>query len=117
MDAVMEIGTVSSRGQIAIPSEIRKRLRIKEGEKVAIIGYEIPHLPYWPRLAHLKITAEITARDTKEFWEKDDLTKVRIIEIFKSTGAKVVVAKTIPECCSKTNWHKVNNTNVYYYVL
>ena len=34
MTASIEIGKVSSRGQIAIPSEIRKRLNLKEGEKV-----------------------------------------------------------------------------------
>ena len=33
VDAV-EIGTVSARGQIAIPSDIRNRMHLKEGEKV-----------------------------------------------------------------------------------
>lgn len=30
----IEIGTVSSRGQIAIPSNIRDKMRLKEGQKV-----------------------------------------------------------------------------------
>jgi len=34
MAASIEIGKVSSRGQIAIPSEMRKRLNLREGEKV-----------------------------------------------------------------------------------
>jgi len=31
---VVEMGSVSSRGQIAIPSEIRKELGLEEGSKV-----------------------------------------------------------------------------------
>ncbi len=34
MAKVLEIGTVSSRGQIAIPSKIRAELELSEGEKV-----------------------------------------------------------------------------------
>ena len=34
----MEMGTVSTRGQIAIPSEIRRRLGLKEGEKVVFFS-------------------------------------------------------------------------------
>ncbi|MEK6967450.1 MAG: AbrB/MazE/SpoVT family DNA-binding domain-containing protein [Nanoarchaeota archaeon] len=30
----IEIGTVSARGQIAIPSEIRQKMGLKEGEKL-----------------------------------------------------------------------------------
>lgn len=30
----IEVGTVSSRGQIAIPSNIREKMHLKEGEKV-----------------------------------------------------------------------------------
>jgi len=32
--AIMEIGTVSSRGQVAIPSMIRQRMGLLEGEKI-----------------------------------------------------------------------------------
>lgn len=34
MTASIEIGKVSSRGQVAIPAEMRKNLDLKEGEKV-----------------------------------------------------------------------------------
>lgn len=34
MADVIEMGTVSARGQIAIPSEIREKMHLKEGEKV-----------------------------------------------------------------------------------
>ena len=35
--AVIEMGKISSRGQIAIPSEIRSRLALAEGSKVLFI--------------------------------------------------------------------------------
>lgn len=34
MAEAVEIGTVSARGQIAIPSDIREKMNLKEGEKV-----------------------------------------------------------------------------------
>ncbi len=34
MDAIIEIGKVSSRGQVAIPSSIRESFGLKEGSKV-----------------------------------------------------------------------------------
>lgn len=37
MARVIEIGTISSRGQIAIPSKIRAELELSEGEKVLFI--------------------------------------------------------------------------------
>jgi len=36
-EEIIEIGKISSRGQIAIPSEIRKRLELEEGKKVIFI--------------------------------------------------------------------------------
>ena len=34
MAETIEIGTVSARGQIAIPTEIREKMHLKEGEKL-----------------------------------------------------------------------------------
>ncbi len=34
MEEIVEIGKISSRGQIAIPADIRKELKLKEGQKV-----------------------------------------------------------------------------------
>ena len=33
----IDIGTISARGQVAIPSEIREKMHLKEGEKVLFI--------------------------------------------------------------------------------
>ncbi len=34
MAEAIEIGTISARGQVAIPSEIRDKMHLKEGEKI-----------------------------------------------------------------------------------
>ena len=37
MAKIVEIGTISSRGQIAIPSSIRGELELNEGEKILFV--------------------------------------------------------------------------------
>ncbi len=37
MKDIIEMGTISSRGQIAIPTTIRKKLNLKEGQKVLFL--------------------------------------------------------------------------------
>lgn len=37
MTEIIEMGKISSRGQIAIPSEIRRGMDLKEGEKVLFL--------------------------------------------------------------------------------
>ena len=34
MPEIIEMGTVSARGQIAIPADIRKEMNVKEGQKM-----------------------------------------------------------------------------------
>lgn len=36
---VMEVARITSKGQITIPSEIRKKLKLKEGDKVIFLEY------------------------------------------------------------------------------
>ena len=37
MTEIIEMGTISSRGQIAIPNDIRKEMGLKEGSKVLFL--------------------------------------------------------------------------------
>lgn len=94
-----------------------KEFGIKEGDNIGIIGYSIPDLPYWARLAKVKIIAEILSKDTDIFWSLSKDKKYQIISLFKNTGAKIIIAKGIPVCCSKNNWHKIADTNNYIYHL
>jgi AbrB family looped-hinge helix DNA binding protein len=59
---IFEIGSVSSRGQIAIPSEIRKELGLEEGTKVLFFLEK-------DTVMMKKITAETFAEITKPFRE------------------------------------------------
>lgn len=34
---IVEIGTISARGQIAIPAEVRRKLQLEEGERVLFV--------------------------------------------------------------------------------
>jgi len=37
MEDIVSLGTVSSRGQIAVPASIRKEMELKEGQKVLFL--------------------------------------------------------------------------------
>ncbi|MEK6899168.1 MAG: AbrB/MazE/SpoVT family DNA-binding domain-containing protein [Nanoarchaeota archaeon] len=37
MEKIVEFGTLSSRGQVAIPSAVRKRLNLNDGEKIIFV--------------------------------------------------------------------------------
>ena len=37
MSKIIEMGTISSRGQISIPSDIRKEMKLKEGTRVLFL--------------------------------------------------------------------------------
>jgi len=37
MTKIIEMGTISSRGQISIPSDIRKEMKLKEGTRVLFL--------------------------------------------------------------------------------
>ncbi len=40
MESIIEMGRISSRGQIAIPADIRERLGLKEGTKILFFTEE-----------------------------------------------------------------------------
>ena len=37
MEEIVEIGKISSRGQIAVPVDIRRKMKLKEGQKVLFV--------------------------------------------------------------------------------
>ncbi len=37
MAEAIDIGTVSARGQVAVPAEIREKMHLKEGEKILFV--------------------------------------------------------------------------------
>jgi AbrB family looped-hinge helix DNA binding protein len=56
----VELGTISSRGQIAIPSSIRKKMALQEGEKMLFFMQD-------DTLLLKKVTTETFSQLTKPF--------------------------------------------------
>jgi len=52
----MSLATISSRGQITIPADVRARLGLKRGDKVnfILIGNEVKFLPVTKDISSLK---------------------------------------------------------------
>lgn len=66
------ISTVSSKGQVTIPAEIRKHLNIKEGDKLSFViedeGGVRVETPRYPNVAALRGVAG--SLDTPRSWEE-----------------------------------------------
>lgn len=62
MGTIIEMGTISSRGQIAIPSDIRSELGLEEGSKVLFFASE-------DTLLVKKVTTQTFAEITKPLKE------------------------------------------------
>ena len=65
---IFEMGSISSRGQVAIPSDIRKEMRLEEGTKVLFILED-------DTLIMKKVTSETFAEITKPLREADKKIK------------------------------------------
>jgi len=104
--------------QWQVADELR-RLGVAPGERVASIGNTMFHA--WPRLARVRVVAEVSTRtgdDVEKFWAGDATLKVRVIETFARTGAKVIVAEGIPRWATNTDgWQQIGTTNYYVYFL
>ena len=75
MKELIEMGTISSRGQVAIPSDIRNQLKLEEGSKVLYLLEE-------DTLLMKKVTTESFAqltkplRDAKKKIKEDDVPEL-----------------------------------------
>ena len=73
MTEIVEMGKISSRGQVAIPSDIRNQLGLQEGSKVLFVLED-------DTLLMKKVTAESFAqltkplRDAKKKIKEEDVT-------------------------------------------
>ena len=80
METIIEMGKISSRGQIAIPTDIRNKLGLKEGEKVMFFAEN-------DTLLMKKVTSQTFAQITKP-----------LREAAKKTGLK---EKDVPDLVHK----------------
>jgi hypothetical protein len=99
------------------------RMGVEPGDPVGSIGHGFGSAIYWARLARVRIVAEITGShvahplDVEMFWNSTDEVKNRIVEAFRATGAKVIVADRIPPRLSRPGWQRVGKTGHYAYFL
>jgi len=100
--------------QIQVASELNK-MGISPGDKVASIGYSFPH--FWARLARVKIVAEMPSEDAKLFWKSDSNVQSKVIDAFRSTGAKVIVTGLMPREIPQPGWEKIADTDYYIFDL
>ena len=78
MARIIEIGTISSRGQIAIPSKIRTELELSEGERVLFILDEDTLIV--KKVMDKKTWEEIT-RPLKEAAKKSGLKESDVVDM------------------------------------
>ena len=100
------------------PGEVAQqlhRLGVQPGDDVAVIGYAFES--YWARLARVKIVAEMFGWEADPFWRGSPSFQSRIIEAFRSTGAKAIVAEDVPPYARFKGWQQINDTNYYIYLL
>lgn len=117
---VRDIFNWSKNMPVHIEWVIAENLRvsgIKEGDKVATIGYQIPESAYWASILKTKIVSEIIEEDMKAFWALTPEDRQKAVNAFKSTGAKVLVSKEAPRNCIKEGWRYIPNTKSYFLLI
>lgn len=94
-----------------------QQMGIQPGDKVALIGDS--NSAFWARLGRVQVVAEIRSADTAEFWEASPSVQSRAIRAFAGTGARVIVAKSVPTSipAADPGWQKVGRDTHYAYLL
>ena len=77
MQEIVEIGTISSKGQVAIPSQIRDEMGLEEGSKVLFVLADDTLLI---KMVNTKTFAEIT-KPLKEAARKEGLKEEDIVDL------------------------------------
>jgi hypothetical protein len=112
---------LSSNQQVVPPSwpgEIAEALHglgIQPGDKVAVIGYGFDS--FWARLARVQIVAEMLGWQADDFWLGDATVQSKAVQAFASTGAKAIIAESVPSYASLVGWHRVGESNHYILTL
>ncbi|HKP72665.1 MAG TPA: hypothetical protein VJT82_06990, partial [Pyrinomonadaceae bacterium] len=89
---------------------------IRAGDSVASIGNTM--FASWHRLSRVRVVAEISQRsggEVEKFWRADESLRGQVVEAFKRTGARAIVAENTGNQAVGGEWQRVGTTN--YYVL
>jgi hypothetical protein len=55
--------------------------------------------------------------ESDPFWLGTPTFQSQVIDVFRNTGAKAIVAEDVPGYAKLKDWHQVNDTNYYIYLL
>ena len=90
---------------------------LRPGDAVGMINFNPFWLPivHWAQLAGVRVVAELPNTETDTFLRSDESRKQQVLETFRKTGAKAVIAAEAPEGVSLPGWKHIGNTR--YYVL
>ena len=92
------------------------RLGIQEGDGIAIAAD--PYLvSLWARLARVKIVAEIPARAVSRFDLTDSVTRDRIYDVLKQSGARALVVRGLTSLEPREKWYQLPGSKYYVYIL
>ena len=78
------------------------------GDPVACIGRG--YRAYWARLAGLRVIAEVPLRSATEFWDCEEASRRGALVALASTGAKIAVAKDLPDAAGREGWQRLGET-------
>jgi hypothetical protein len=92
-----------------------RRLGVQPGDKVAVIGYAVDS--FWARLARVKVVAEMFGWKADSFWFGDISLKSKVLKAFASTGAKAIVAESVPSNISLVDWYRIGETSYYIHIF
>ena len=93
-----------------------RQMGVVPGDRVARVGGTFG--AGWARLLRARVVAEIPRTSAPKFWTSGSLVQERVIEAFRKTGAKVVVAQQIPPLevfAATPGWQRIGNTDFYVF--
>jgi hypothetical protein len=91
-----------------------QQMGVEPGAHVSYMGYGLTNHA-WAHLARVRISAEIPAEDMLRFWAADQEQRAGVENWLTATGARVLVAREVPETAVFMGWKKVGDTE--YFIL
>lgn len=88
---------------------------LRADDPVGSVGYT--YGAYWARMARLRVVAEIPQEAMESFRGLDAAGQARVLELFRKTGAKAVVADRPPPVPASGGWQRIGDTQYYFHVF
>ncbi len=83
----IEVTSISSRGQVVIPQNLRDKLKIREGEKFVVIGEDNTIILKKLEMPSFKGFDKLLAK-TREFAKKNELKETDVEQAVKNARKK-----------------------------